>query len=416
MPSPDALIYIVAGLAFLGMTMSALMDRPHLPSVPILTVAAGALLALTPMAALVLDPQGAKLALTAFKHASELIVIIAIAGAALAIDRPGTLAGWGPTWLLLVVAMPLTMGGLTWLGMQAMGLPLASALLLAAVLAPTDPVLARSVQVDGPNARDEHEVRVALTAEAGLNDGLAFPFVYLALAVAAASASSLDADAPWFVDWLWFDVGWRLAAGVALGWLVGHAIGRFVHGPHGDAQREAKNAGLVVMGTIFLSYGVAEAAEGYGFLAVFVAARALRNDTRREGRHGYIEHPHQFSDQMEKLMLALFMLWTGGYALAGGLDGLRWVEVGVAVALIVVLRPMAGYAALLPLRTMRPGDRLAASIFGIRGLGTYFYLAYAAAEGTFEGLEAVWRVCLVTVLISVFVHGLLAPIVMRRLE
>ena len=410
------LFWLLAGFGFFGMTMMPLFSRPRLPSIPMIYVVAGALLALTPMAVLIPDPQGSDLQLAVLKYASEIIVIVAVAGAGLALDRPATLAGWRHTWLLLLVVMPLTVAGLAWAGMALAGLPLATAVLLAAVLSPTDPVLARSVQVEGPNEEDEDDVRVALTAEAGLNDGLAFPVVYLALAlVALPVGASVDLRGDWFLDWLGFDLLYRVGAGLAVGWLAGRALGAFVHSPWGDAQCEARNAGMVMLGATFIAYGAAEAIEGYGFLAVFIAARAGRNRSHREGQLRYIEHPHRFSDQFEKGLLALFLFWIGGYAMAGGLAGLSWGESAVAVLLIAVLRPLAGTLAMLPLGGPLL-ERVAIGAFGIRGLGTVFYVAYAAQHAAFEGIDAVWRVSVVAILISVFVHGTLAPIAMERIE
>jgi len=408
------LFFLVTGLGFFGMTMMRLFGRPHLPSIPMLYVMAGALLSLTSLSVLILDPRETALGLAVLRHASEIIVIVAVAGAGLAIDRPGTLRGWSHTWLLLAVAMPLTIAGLTWMGMAFAGLPLATAILLAAVLSPTDPVLARSVQVEGPNEGCEHDVQVALTAEAGLNDGLAFPVVYLALALVALPALSGPALEEALVHWAWFDLAYRVAAGIAVGWAVGRAMGLFVHGRWGDAQCEAANAGMVVLAVTFVSYGASEAVDGYGFLAVFFAARALRTHSAREDEGRYIEHPHQFSDQFEKGILALFLLWLGGYAVSGGLGGLTMAESAIAALLVFVLRPAAGMLAMLPLAGSF-GERAAMGAFGIRGLGTLFYVSYAAGEASFEGIDAVWRISIVAILLSIFVHGTLAPLAMRRI-
>lgn len=410
------LFWLLAGFGFFGMTMMRLFSLPHLPSIPMIYVIVGAVLASTSMAVLLPDPQASALQLAVVKYASEVIVIVAIAGAGLALDRPCTLAGWRHTWLLLLVVMPLTMTGLVWMGMAFAGLPLASAVLLAAVLSPTDPVLARSVQVEGPNEDDEHDVQVALTAEAGLNDGLAFPFVYLALAlVALPEVNRIDPRAEWFTTWLTFDFSYRVAAGLFLGWLVGRTMGMVVHSKYGDAQCEAKNAGMVMLATTFIAYGLAESVQGYGFLAVFIAARAARNHSSRTGAARYIEHPHQFSDQFEKAILALFLFWLGGYAVGAGLDGLKGAEILVAALLIFVLRPLAGMLALLPLKGPLM-ERFAIGAFGIRGLGTLFYIAYAAGEASFEGMDAIWRISIVAILLSVFVHGILAPLTMGRIE
>ena len=105
-------------------------------------------------------------------------------GAGLKLDRPVSWRGWESSWRLLGIAMPLTIAGIAFLGWTILGLGIGAALLLGAVLAPTDPVLASDIQVGPPQSGKEDEVRFALTSEAGLNDGAAFPFVYLAIAIA----------------------------------------------------------------------------------------------------------------------------------------------------------------------------------------------------------------------------------------
>ena len=137
-------------------------------------------------------------------------------------------------WRLLLVTMPLTILGTAVLGWWVAGLAPAVALLLGAVLAPTDPVLASDVQVGEPLTEDVEEpadedeqqledddIRFSLTAEAGLNDGLAFPFVHLALLLLAGGFTVVDAGA-----WVgWYVVG-KIAVGVAVGLALGWLLGR----------------------------------------------------------------------------------------------------------------------------------------------------------------------------------------------
>src|SRR3954451_5466959 len=155
-------------------------------------VVVGLLLALTPLPdGMPLDPQANR---ATIEHVTELAVLVALMGVGLALDRPLQLrrraswARWSTTWRLLGIAMPLSIAGVALLGWAA-GLPVAAAVLLGAVLAPTDPVLASDVQVAGPQIGDlevdeSDELRFTLTSEAGLNDGLAFPFVYAAILLA----------------------------------------------------------------------------------------------------------------------------------------------------------------------------------------------------------------------------------------
>jgi NhaP-type Na+/H+ or K+/H+ antiporter len=147
---------------------------------------------------------------------TEFVVIIALMGVGLKIDRIFDLRHWAVTWRLLVITMPLSIVAIMLLGLWA-GLPLVAALLLGASLAPTDPVLASDVQVGPCKPGQEDEVRFGLTSGSGLNDGFAFPFVHLAIALSLALASG----EPWFGRWLTYNELWEIGAGVVGGWLIG---------------------------------------------------------------------------------------------------------------------------------------------------------------------------------------------------
>src|SRR4051794_30980518 len=170
-------------------------------------------------------PEPAPLAHPALtQHLTEVGVIVALMGAGLKIDRPLGGRRWASTWRLLVVAMPVTIAAMALLGWWWAGLVPATALLLGAALAPTDPVLAAEVQVGEPTGEEdsEDEVRFALTSEAGLNDGLAFPFVYAAIALATVAVTG----GSWFGEWVLTDVLYKVAIGVAGGLFVGKLLGR----------------------------------------------------------------------------------------------------------------------------------------------------------------------------------------------
>ena len=416
------LVYLVAGLGFLALTVLATL-RNGFAAAPILYVISGALLALAPLAIPTIDPLGTGLQLKIVEHASELIVIISLAGAGLAIDRRMSWRGWMPAWRLLAVAMPLTMLAIAWGGVEMAGLPIASAVLLAASLAPTDPVLARSVQVPGPMEGDKDDVRLGLTAEAGLNDGLAFPFVYLAIAITGLEAASQLSGwwaRDWFHAWLVWDLGYRVAVGVAVGLGSGWALAWLVH-ELGDASRRngradrGENAGLTVLAATFVAYGLAEALSGYGFLAVFVAARAGRRYADRDDDLAeYHRHPHLFSVQFESILLCLLLLWFGGLLVGGLLDELTAPEIALAVLIVFLVRPLGGWIAMAGYEAPR-AERAALAFFGVRGLGTVFYVAYGQSHAAFPDIEGVWRVAAVTILISIAVHGLGSALVMPRL-
>ncbi len=187
---------------------------------------------------------------TVTERLTELVVIISLMGAGLKLDRPVSLKGWGPTWRLLAIAMPLTIAATAWLGVTGLGFSLAMALLLGAAMAPTDPVLASDVQTGPPKSGEENEVRFNLTAEAGLNDALAFPFVNLAILVSLSGAAAWAGQG--LGQWLAIDVGWKLVAGGVMGWAVGKAMGwLFFHAHKRGLSRHAD--GLVAIGATFIA-------------------------------------------------------------------------------------------------------------------------------------------------------------------
>ncbi len=273
------------------------------------------------------------------------------------------------TWRLLAFAMPLTILALAALAHAVLGLGLAAALLLAAALAPTDPVLASDVQVGPPHQGEEDEVRYALTSEAGLNDGLAFPFVNLALALAVFA----DTGNPWLAEWLLVDVLWKLAAGLVVGVLIGRGLGWLTFRVPNRARLSSTGDGFVALGITAVAYGLAEAVHCYGFVAVFVAAVAFRAVERR---HDYHVTLHAFVEQLERLlMMGLLVLLGGALSACSLLEALDWRAWLFALAALFFVRPMIAWVSLLG--CPRPArERAVIAFFGVRGLGSVYYLAY----------------------------------------
>ena len=398
-------MYLVAGAAFLGLTFQPAFRRSRWFNLPLAYLLAGAVLGGAGLP--VITPLSGETQTEVVVHVSELIVIISLAGTGLAIDLKEGWRRWQPTWRLLGIAMPLTIAALAWMGTAWLGLPLAAAMLLAASLAPTDPVLARSVQVGPPNQGDdggqEGATRVALTSEAGLNDGLAFPFVWLAITLAGVSGGGWGAF-DWLPQWLAFDLVYRVAAGIAMGWAVGWAMTRIIHSELGDGSYGGENAALTVLAATFIAYGLAEAVDGYGFLAVFVAARAGRNLTRGTQDDAYNRQVHSMADQLEQILLAVLLIWLGMFVGSGLLAGTTLIEVGFALAFIFLLRPAAGLVALAGYRCSG-SDRRRIAFFGVRGMGSVFYIAYGQTHADFADMQTVWRVAAIVILVSIVVHG-----------
>ncbi|HEX6888405.1 MAG TPA: cation:proton antiporter [Candidatus Nanopelagicales bacterium] len=396
--------YVLAGLAMVAATVLPRLLRRSAGSPALVFVAAGVLAGLLPGGGS-LDPAEHPLVV---EHATELCVIVSLMGVGLALDRPLTWRGWGSTWRLLGIAMPVSIG-LAALGGWALGLAPATALLLGAVLAPTDPVLASDVQVGEPTSDpgSEDEIRFALTSEAGLNDGLAFPFVHAALLLVAAGSLA------WVPGWAAWQLVGKVLLGVAVGVAVGRLFARLAFAAPIDELRFAETAdAVVVLAAVFLSYGVAELVGGYGFLAVFAAGMALRGWARD---HDFHRTSHVFITRFER-MLTMGLLVLLGYAVGDGLlAGLTWPMAMFAVLSVLLLRPLAGGLAMLG-APVPATDRRAIATFGVKGIGSFYYLAYALGQAQFPNSEVLWPTVTLAVLTSVVVHGLSATPVLRRID
>ena len=376
-------------------------------SLPMVCIGIGALLVLSPFSPIVgMNPLENRY-LT--ERLTEFVVIVSLMGAGLKLDRPIGLRRWGSTWRLLGIAMPLTIGGIALLGWAGLGLGLAAALLLGAALAPTDPVLASDVQVGPPQSGKEDEVRFALTSEAGLNDGAAFPFVYLAIAVALSQASR----EPFLADWLLIDVLWKIVAGLVIGWIGGKVMGFLAFQlPNRTGLSETRD-GFAALGITCLAYGTTELANGYGFLAVFVSALALRSVERR---HHYHESLHIFAEQIERLLMMVLLVCFGAAIAEGSIfAALSWPIVAVTALALFVVRPLSAWISLAG-SPVTSREKAAISFFGIRGLGSFYYVAYALGQADFEEAPIIWVTVCSMVLVSIIIHGVLVTPVMRHLD
>lgn len=375
-------------------------------SLPIICVAIGAALGAAPwLPWAVPHPQDH---LSLVERFTELVVIISLMGAGLKLDRRIAWRRWILTWRLLGIAMPLTILALALLGYGLLGLSAATALLLAAALAPTDPVLASDIQVGPPNSGEEGETRFALTSEAGLNDALAFPFVNAAIALAAASTLT-----DWVGEWFAVDVLWKLGAGLVIGLLTGRALGFLVFHLPNRANLSRTGDGFVALGITCVAYGVAELAHGYGFLAVFVAALTLRSTERENEFH---EKLHDFAEELERLLMMAILVAFGAMLVAGGLLwGVGWREFAFALIAIVLVRPLCGWLALIG-SDVTCGERAVISVYGIRGIGSIYYLSYGLGHASFEGAFSAWSTMALIILLSVLLHGATVSPVMARLE
>lgn len=341
-----------------------------------------------------------------WEKVAEFVVIISLLGAGLKIDTPPTSGEWKTTGRLLFLVMPLCILAGAWLGYTILALTPAAAVLLGAVLAPTDPVLASDVQVGPPNEQND-KVRFALTSEAGLNDGLAFPFTYFAIRMAGEGGFGGE----WIFTWFWQDVLYKIGIGVVAGLLMGKVLAFLVFRVPKERPVFAEGMGSIALCVLFLSYAGAEVIGGYGFLSVFVAAYAFR---RSEYSHKYNIILHEFTYNLEHVISALVLIFIGGL-LAFMLPTLNWAMLWYALAFILIVRPLISWLSLIGSR-VHGARRAIVSFFGIRGIGSIYYLAYALANYDFRQGETLWGAVLVVIIVSAVTHGFSAYPVMEWLD
>ncbi|MBX9880380.1 MAG: cation:proton antiporter [Sphingomonas sp.] len=404
MPAPYLLWLTGAGLLVALVAWLPLALRRLPLSVPIICIAIGGVLFASPATPLRPMPLAYPLIT---ERLTEFVVIIALMGAGLKIDRPFNWRHWGVTWRLLAITMPLSIAGIALVGWAGLGLSLVAALLLGAALAPTDPVLAADVQVGPPKTGEEDEVRFGLTSEAGLNDGLAFPFVNLALALGVAQPG-----AAWFGPWLLHHVLWEGVAGIAAGGVIGWAFGWLTFHMPAETKLAQTGDGLIALAVTLITYAVTEMIEGYGFLAVFVAALTLRHAHRD---HDFNHQLHNVAEQIERLAMMLVLLLFGGALVSGLLAPLTLMDWLAALAIILFVRPASGLIAMIGLRADWT-EKLTLAFFGIRGVGSFYYLAYGLNHLPLAEGGRLWAIVGLVALLSILLHGLTVTPVMRSID
>lgn len=395
---------LICGVAFLFGALFPIMFKRLPISLPMLQVSFGIIMGYWWTTLSFLDPLSNGLLI---EKLTEIVVLVSLVGAGIKIDTPLTWQLWRPTVRLLLITMPIGIFAMAVLGYYAFGLTMGAAVLLGAVLAPTDPVLASSIQVGPPNTGAEDTPRFTLTSEAGLNDGLAFPFVYLAIKIAEAYGNGQRFSGEMLWSWFTNDVLWKIGAGLAVGVIVGKVLAKLIFSKR--TRGTAISQGYVVIALTLLAYGLAEYVHSYGFIAVFVAAFAFR---RSECKHTYHHKLHDFAEQSEGLLMSLVLVTFGmfiGQGLQSGIE-LTWRVYIISFIFLVFIRPVGGIIALSGLNIPRV-EKYTISALGIRGIGTLYYLSYALNQGFFGEGDAIklWIVCSIVILISIFMHGLSAP-------
>jgi sodium/hydrogen antiporter len=412
--------FVAVGLIFVLMALSGTILKRLPLTTSLVYMAIGFGLALYGSNIFNLDPLENALLL---ERLTEIAVIISLFTAGLKLRVPLKDGRWHIPVRLAFGSMIITVGLITLVGVFLLNLPLGVAVLLGAILAPTDPVLASDVQVEKPSDRDK--LRFGLTGEAGLNDGTAFPFVMLGLGLMGLHELG-------DFGWRWFavDVLWAVTAGLAIGALLGTLIGRLVIYLRREHKEALGTDDFLALGLVALTYGVALLIHSYAFLAVFAAGLALRRvemantgdkpseEVEQAAKGGKSEevatNPEtapvymasavlDFNETLERICEVAIVVLLGGLLtmIVFPMEALWFVPL-----LFLVIRPIAVFVGLIGSKT-RPLQRSLMSWFGIRGIGSLYYLFYAIEHGLPAADAArLTAITLVVVATSIVVHGI----------
>lgn len=412
---------LVVGALLITMALSgSLMKRLPL-SASMFYLAVGYLLGTGGLGLMTADPH---LVSGLLERVAEVAVLISLFSVGLKLGLPFSSHHWRLPLRLAFVSMTLVVGLIALVGFFLLGMSIGAAILLGGILAPTDPVLASDVQVE--EASDRDRLRFSLSGEGGFNDGAAFPFVMLGLGLLG-----LHELGAWGWRWLAIDVAWALVGGLFIGGLLGTMIGRLVIYLRTRHKEAVGLDEFLALGLVALAFGVATLASTYGFLAVFAAGLALQRVKERsraqkvpdevtaglqdkEAHLAVATHPdlagpylmqavRGFNEQLERIAELVIVLAVGAM--------LAYVHVDLEtvvflVLLFFVLRPVSVWLGLLGAQVS--GDqRLLIAWFGIRGIGSIYYLMFALNHGLTGPLaDQAINLTLSAVAASIIVHGI----------
>jgi len=414
---------VIVGTLLTTMALSSTLLKRLPLSTGMLYLAAGAVLGPAGWALMSPDPIKYSLIL---ERMAEVAVLVSLFAAGLKLGVPLKDKRWFLPLRLAFISMTFTIAMITLVMVFGFGLSLGAAIMLAAILAPTDPVLASDVQVENGNDRDR--LRFSLTGEGALNDGAAFPFVMLGLGLLGLHDLGVGG---W--RWVAVDVVWAIFGGLLLGAGLGKLIGKLVVYLR---SRHKESIGLdefLLLGLIALSYGISILCHAYGFLAVFAAGLALQHVKEQEPAKNSVEpmalpvvlesqEAHEalatdpehasaymmqavrgFNEQLEHIGEVAVVLVVGAML---AFTSFNLNAILFALLFFMVIRPIATWLGLIGADVSGDQRRLI-SWFGIRGIGSIYYLMYAINRGLPNSLaEFIIAITLTTVAASIVLHGI----------
>ncbi|MEN8130174.1 MAG: cation:proton antiporter [Pseudomonadota bacterium] len=422
---------LIIGVLLIAMVLSGTLLKRLPLSTAILYLAVG--FALGPAGLAILTPHPLDHS-ALLERIAEVAVLISLFSVGLKLGLPLSNRHWLLPLRLAFVSMTLTVVLIATVGVIGLGLPLGAAILLGAILAPTDPVLASAVQVESSGDRDR--LRFSLIGEGGLNDGTAFPFVMLGLGLLGLHDLG---TAGW--RWLVVDLFWATAGGLLIGGALGALVGRLVVYLRTRHQESVGLDEFLALGLIALAYGVAVLAHTYGFLAVFAAGLALQrvkeqsgmihlsnlggteqlegqsdNEPAAHATHAdyasayLMQAVRGFNDQIERIGELAVVLVVGALLPFSRISA---SALGLLAVLFILIRPASVWLGLLGAPISRD-QRVLIAWFGIRGIGSIYYLMYAIHHGLPRPLaEQFMAITLAAVTLSIVLHGISVRPIMR---
>jgi NhaP-type Na+/H+ or K+/H+ antiporter len=395
---------LAAGLiTLLAAVIPNVFQKKHLTP-PILYILLGAILA---FAGHEYSDSDVMLHIDLIKKLSEFVVIIALTNAGLKIKEPFSWNSWKYSFRLLLITMPLTIIAVAYLGWWMLGLAPAAAVLFGSLIAPTDPVLASDLQTSAPSKKDLSKIRLGLTSEAGLNDGLAFPFTFFAIYMVAEGQNYGN----WIGHWFLVEVMYKIAVGSIVGFFAGWALYKLIFKITSKTHHSKISRGILSLAITLVPCGLTEVLGGYGFIAVFIAACAFSNS---EDKGEHMDHLHDFTEEIERIFVAFLFIFVGIYV-TGNINLWDFKIIGTALLVVLVVRPITGWIALY--RTdLSKFEKFVLSFYGIRGVGSIFYLMYAFSQQDFPNADELIHVTTVIIVVSVIIHGLSATTIQKKLD
>lgn len=366
-------------------------------------------------------------------HLTEIAMAASLFITGLKLRLPLRNQGWRLGLRLAFPGMLLTVAGMALAAHYLVGLSWPFAIAFSAIVAPTDPVLASLISVN--DARDDDNLRVSLSSEAGMNDGTALPLLMLAVTLLT---TSQEMTQQLFVQWALVDVLWGIAGGLAIGFLLGRLVGQIVtHLRY--AHKDVAPNDFLALALIALSYAAAQALDASGFLAAFAAGVGLRRAEvsviRRQPADAFDDSDHRppaevlvnphvrheslepdparsvglvvgdalsFGDTVERLFAA------GIIILLGVTLAQHWDPDGLLMAglLFVLIRPAAVWLGTTGIKVPWQ-QKLIIGWLGIRGIGSINYIAWAYTHGVAgEEMTRMANIAFTLIVASVIVHGI----------